>query len=474
LRQGTNCVVEGNYFFGNRVPDTGGIRIIHRWHKIINNYLQDLGGNSQRSAISLYAGMDDNDYVPGDGGHVRADSCLVAHNTIVNCAAGLYSGAWDSDDLIILPPKDNRVANNIVTMNNNAKCYTRDSDYAGIDDFWEGNMLYGVQLGDVPDSGYVVADPELGLLNGWYQITASSPAVNAAMGYYPDVNEDIDGIIRDAYKDIGADEVGIGPRQPLISDDVGPAWLHNSDVPSVLVIRFTGEGSGSVVSDPPGNVYTPGTKVKLTAIPNTNHSFAGWSGDIVSTENPLTVVMNGDKYINAVFNLPVRYTLAIWKIGSGSVEFNPPGGSYPESTVVKIHAIPSDGWAFSHWGGALTSTNNPDSLLMDSDKGLTVTFIQSTDVDANERAPLTYRLNQNYPNPFNPKTTITFSLKKAGFTTLCVYDVTGCQVAQIINQNLDAGWHRVEFDASALASGVYFYKSTTPEFNSQRKMILLR
>jgi hypothetical protein len=63
---------------------------------------------------------------------------------------------------------------------------------------------------------------------------------------------------------------------------------------------------------------------------------------------------------------------------------------------------------------------------------------------------------------------------KAGFTTLCVYDVNGCQVAQIVNQNLNAGWHRVEFDASALASGVYFYIITTPEFNSRKKMILLK
>jgi poly(beta-D-mannuronate) lyase len=474
LRQGNNCIVEGNYFFGNGVPNTGGIRITHRGHKIINNYLQDLGGDGQRSAISLYAGMDNSDYVPDDGGHVRADSALVAHNTIVNCAEGIYSGAWDSDDLIILPPKDNIVANNIVTMNNTAKCYARDPNHAGLNEFWEGNMLYGAQLGDVPDSGYVIADPALNFIDGWYQITGSSPAVNAATGYYPDVNDDIDGIVRDAQKDIGADEVGSGPRQPLTSDDVGPVWLRGSGVPCVMTIKFGGEGSGSVVSNPPGNIYTAGSKVTLTAIPNANHSFAGWTGDVESMENPLTVVMNGDLYITAVFNLPVRYNLSVWKIGSGTVEFNPPGGSYPESTVVKISAIPADGWTFSHWGGALTSTNNPDSLLMDSNKGLTVTFIQSTNVVTGEQVPLAYCLNQNYPNPFNPKTTITFSLKKAGFATLCVYDVTGCKVAEIVNRNLDAGLHRFEFDASALASGVYFYKITTAEFNSWKKMILLR
>ena len=473
LRQGMNCVVEGNYFFGNDVSNSGGVRITHRGHKILNNYFQDLAGKSHRSAISLYAGMDHSDYYPDKGGHVRADSILIAHNTIVNCAEGIYSGCGDSDDPVILPPKDNIIANNIISMDNNDRCYAESPTAAGLNQFWEGNMLNGVNLGDVPDSGYVVDDPVLAFENGWFQISALSPAVDAAIGNYPDVIEDIDGTIRDALKDIGADELGSGLRQPLTPADVGPDW-GGTDLPTILSVSLKGNGSGKVMVDPPGGIYDSLTTVTLTAIPDEGNSFAGWGGDVESMENPVNLVMDKDKTITATFNPPVRYKLAVWSIGSGSVAFDPPGGVYPESTIVKIEANPDDGWMFSHWGGAFTSSNNPDSLLMDTNKAITVTFTQTTSVIAGHHTPLTYRLDQNYPNPFNPKTTISFAIMESGYTTLAVYDMLGNIVAVLVHGELDAGLHLIQFDASALASGVYFYKIETGDYISLKKMIVMR
>jgi hypothetical protein len=286
----------------------------------------------------------------------------------------------------------------------------------------------------------------------------------------------MDGPVRVDIKDVGADKVSSDPvlRKPLTTADVGPDWLNNADLPLTLTITMAGNGTGQVVLDPPGGVYESGTMVTLTAIPDEQHSFVGWSGDIESTENPEILVMDGDKRITAIFAPPVRYGLAVWKIGSGSVEFDPPGGSYPESTVVKIKAIPDEGWIFSHWGGDLSSTSNPDSVLMDSDKGLTVTFTQTVGIETGDHTPLAYRLDQNYPNPFNPRTIITFSLKKSGFTKLFVYDLIGHKEVEIVNRNLNAGFHQVEFDASALASGVYFYEIRSGNFSSIKKMILMR
>jgi hypothetical protein len=129
---------------------------------------------------------------------------------------------------------------------------------------------------------------------------------------------------------------------------------------------------------------------------------------------------------------------------------------------------------FSQWGGALTSTNNPDSVLMDSDKAITVTFTQTTGVITGHDAPLTYRLDQNYPNPFNPKTTITFSIEESAYTTLTVYDMLGNIVTELVHRELDAGLHLIQFDASTLASGVYFYKIETGNFVSLKKMIVMR
>ncbi len=85
-----------------------------------------------------------------------------------------------------------------------------------------------------------------------------------------------------------------------------------------------------------------------------------------------------------------------------------------------------------------------------------------------------YSLSQNYPNPFNPTTTIEFSLKKAGHTTLTIYTVTGQKVATLIDKNMKAGKFKVTVDASKLASGMYFYKVKSGKFSAVRKMLLMK
>ena len=473
LRQGKNCIVEGNYFFGNGMPSTGGIRITHRGHKVFNNYLQGLAGEGQRSAISLYAGMDDSDYIVGDGGHVRADSVIVAFNTIVNCTEGIYSGAWDSDDLIKLPPKDNTIANNIVTMNSNAACYKQDPLYPGYNEFWQGNIFNGSNPGDVPDSGYVLADPELLLTNGWYQISANSPAVDAALGDYPLVTEDIDGTQRSLHKDAGADELGVGPRQPLTRDDVGPGWSNNPDLPVILDLSVS--GSGQIAADPAGGVYETGTWVKLTAIPSGDYIFSRWTGDLDSPANPDSIFMDANKSVTAVFTPPVMYSLNAWLTGSGHIELDPAGGKYEPETIVSIRAVPESGWIFQGWSGALTGSENPATLVMDANKLLVVTFVQDpAAIIAEDLLPLKFSLDQNYPNPFNPVTTISFSIEVPAVTRLTIFDVLGNVISEPVNEYLRAGEYQIIFDASALGSGVYFYKLTSGAQQAINRMILMK
>ncbi len=88
--------------------------------------------------------------------------------------------------------------------------------------------------------------------------------------------------------------------------------------------------------------------------------------------------------------------------------------------------------------------------------------------------PDNFKLNQNYPNPFNPVTNIHFSIPKAGSVKLVVYDATGREVAQLVNGNYSAGTYKVDFDASGLSSGVYFYKIETGGFTDIKKMMLVK
>jgi hypothetical protein len=88
--------------------------------------------------------------------------------------------------------------------------------------------------------------------------------------------------------------------------------------------------------------------------------------------------------------------------------------------------------------------------------------------------PKEYMLAQNYPNPFNPTTTITFGLKHAGDYALTIYNIQG-RVVDTYSGNVDgAGFVEIEWDASNLASGVYFYRLTADNFSSVKKMVLLK
>ena len=85
-----------------------------------------------------------------------------------------------------------------------------------------------------------------------------------------------------------------------------------------------------------------------------------------------------------------------------------------------------------------------------------------------------YRLEQNYPNPFNPTTNITYVLPKAENVSLKVYDVLGREVATLVNEVKPAGAYTVPFNASSLASGVYFYKLQAGSFVQTKKMMLVK
>ena len=88
--------------------------------------------------------------------------------------------------------------------------------------------------------------------------------------------------------------------------------------------------------------------------------------------------------------------------------------------------------------------------------------------------PGTMALAQNYPNPFNPSTTIRFSTSKRGSVSLKVFDLLGAQVATVHQGMLDAGEHTVQFDASALRSGVYVYRLEAEGRTMSRRMVVMK
>jgi hypothetical protein len=89
-------------------------------------------------------------------------------------------------------------------------------------------------------------------------------------------------------------------------------------------------------------------------------------------------------------------------------------------------------------------------------------------------SPETFSLTQNFPNPFNPSTTIRYALPHRSHVTLTVFNTLGQQVAQLVNGDIDAGNHEIQFNATNLASGVYFYRIQAGSYVETRKLCLIR
>ena len=113
---------------------------------------------------------------------------------------------------------------------------------------------------------------------------------------------------------------------------------------------------------------------------------------------------------------------------------------------------------------------------------LTILPVTAVELEPNG-LPDNFFLSQNYPNPFNPSTKIKFTIpnaviasetKQSQLVTLNVFDILGNEVAILINEEKPAGSYEVEFNASSLASGIYFYTLQAGSFIETKKMVLMK
>jgi len=141
------------------------------------------------------------------------------------------------------------------------------------------------------------------------------------------------------------------------------------------------------------------------------------------------------------------------------------------------HFSYTDDIGMDYWGGGIIGFSSYFELKL---KGCVINGIvygdtTLTDV-GDEKLPIVseFRLEQNYPNPFNPSTTIDFSIPQQGMVTLKVFDVLGNEVQTLLNEEMEAGYHHVDFNAEKMSTGVYIYKLTSGNYTQTKKMVLLK
>jgi len=134
-------------------------------------------------------------------------------------------------------------------------------------------------------------------------------------------------------------------------------------------------GNGTVDQNPVPPYYVgDDTLVTLTANPASGWSFSGWSGDLVSTNNPDTITMDNDKTITATFTHNT-YTLTVNILGNGTVTQDPlPPYYVGEDKLVTLTVNPAADWNFSKWSGDLIGSANPTNITMNGNKTVTATF----------------------------------------------------------------------------------------------------
>jgi len=143
--------------------------------------------------------------------------------------------------------------------------------------------------------------------------------------------------------------------------------------------------------------------------------------------------------------------------------FNPTMQSLGD--IFNLDSLSSTG----HWSYMKKITN------LWADPSIKLKYDVTVDVDDPEmEQPVTFALEQNYPNPFNPSTTIKYQIPELSFVTLKVYDVLGSEVGTLVNEEKPSGNYKVEFNATNLPSGIYFYQLRVGSFNQTKKMLLLK
>jgi hypothetical protein len=103
-----------------------------------------------------------------------------------------------------------------------------------------------------------------------------------------------------------------------------------------------------------------------------------------------------------------------------------------------------------------------------------VIFADSTSIEQISELSKEFSLKQNYPNPFNPSIKISFSLPSQEHVVVEVFNMLGQKVITLMDKNMNAGYHELEFNGSDLSSGVDFYAIQAGQFNDVKKMIIIK
>lgn len=216
----------------------------------------------------------------------------------------------------------------------------------------------------------------------------------------------------------------------------------------------------------PVNYYVYDVNLKIDTLLHTNDADL----EVYLIHNGVTdtavyqVGGTGDNFINTVLN-----DSSANSISGGTAPFT---GSFKPSKPLSIfnNSNINGSWILKIYDRATGNTGMLKAWSIDFVIGTNPIGIQNISGEI----PEGFSLSQNFPNPFNPYTNINFSIPKKSFVKIAVYDMLGREVAKLVNEELSGGVYQLDFDASKLASGVYFYRIEAGEYSDVKKMMIVK
>lgn len=248
-------------------------------------------------------------------------------------------------------------------------------------------------------------------------------------------------------------------------------------------------GDEALALDGTGNIYVTGTTVNpfilfsdnvVTLKYNSNGNL-GWShiydGPANDWDRPYSIKVSnsGNVYVSGetveVVNSLVPLDYLTFKLNTnGELQwkqtFNGVGNFYDKAVAMTIN---------DREEVFVTGISSQDQQIFGGNRDIvTIKYTQSTTNIISNNIVLDYKLSQNYPNPFNPITKISYNIPQQEFVSLKVFDITGKDVAVLVNEIKNSGEHSLNFNASNLTSGTYFYSLEAGDFKMTKRMMLVK
>ncbi len=334
----------------------------------------------------------------------------------------------------------------------------------------EAAMIFGAPLGTglkAPRVYYKVGSGNFNYVNAYeiagemYRFRIPGQPAGSQISYYI-AAQDTSGLYYTSFPEgaAGVNPPGTTPPPQLLRYYV---YLHSSYSSSnqkpILDLQSTRD-----------TIYVPviGNIQDVSVDLNLNHTNDGDLQISLSKDNSVIYLSqyngnNGQNFTNTTFT-----DTAALSITQGTPPFT--GAFRPQQPLANFVNTQTQGnWILRIFD---KSTGNTGTLLNWS---LRIKYSSPVSVNNLENSTAEkYELMQNYPNPFNPVTTIKYSIPERAYVNLTIFDMLGKEITKLVNEEKNQGVYTVNFDASALPTGIYFYRIQADKFTSTKKMILIK